>query len=398
MTYYHDKTDGQKHLRHWLSIAHQMALDICLNQDLWPEKADLRRRRCWKRIWWCLFIRDRTCAIGMRQRPLIRADECQWSALNKDDFELHEPFPSLLLGLDRSEYLFDTSLQRELADICIAQVQLWDQLDAILELRHNASSPRYSKTHETTLILVPRTISSPHQPMEHCKQRLQSWLAQHSDNLIYKCPPTMSYPSQPPVLTVHVCMANLLYHTLQCMLHRPLQQGIESTSPADRISRFTAKSSAATIIFIFEYAQSRQILHLLPGWSVTVLMQAALTFKDFSFEHAGQACRRLQDCIDILEQLKQRHLHAAFGISLLSNFVAARTGKAETFKTGQDPGQSARSHHPSSFAFEGGDEGNTTDVLVFDGYENGLQDLEDLGLCDPGQGSPWFTEFFDQNL
>jgi hypothetical protein len=402
MTYYHDQTDGQKHLRHWLTIAHRLALDICLNRDFFSAAADSNQRKHWKRIWWCLFIRDRTCAIGMRQLPIIAAQECHWPELDRNDFTTPEPCLSVLVEFGKSQYLRAGSLQMDLASICIAQVQLWQQLDSIMQLRHSILSPRYGSTRETTLILGPRPLPSNNQTMQHCKQKLQSWTISHSDKLIFQFGYAAPFDNQPVLLTIHACMLNLLFHALQCMLHRPFQKATMSGSADDRSSCFTAKSSASAILSIFEYAKVQDIIHLLPGWAVTVLMQAALIFKDFATENAAQTCRRWQDCIEVLEMLQLRHLHAAFGIALLRSFIAVRTQKAKPDKVrASDPipvqSMDLLPELGPGGSIGGGEDANT-DPIVFGGYEDALRDLDDLGLCDPALASPWLTEFFDQNM
>jgi hypothetical protein len=401
MTYYHDQTDGQKHLRHWLTIAHRLSLDICLNRDSWSAAADPKQRQHWKRIWWCLFIRDRTCAIGMRQLPIIAAQEGHWPELDGSDFVLPDHYLNTLVKSGNSRYLQHVSLQGKLADICIAQTQLWQQLDSIMQLRHQTLSPRYGNTRETTLILGPRPLSSNDQMMQQCKQKLQIWMTSHTDKLILQFGYAITFDTRPVLLTIHTCMLNLLFHALQCMLHRPFSKTMIPGSSDDRSSSFTARSSASAILSIFEYAKAHDIVHLLPGWAVTVLMQAALTFKDFSVENAAQTCRRWQDCIEVLEMLRLRHLHATFGLALLRSFIAVRMQKLEPAKSrASDPIPSRNidllPHLGSRGSIGGGDVTNTDPVLG--GQENSLEDLDDLGLYDAALTSPWFTEFFDQNM
>ncbi|KPI44391.1 Cutinase transcription factor 1 beta [Cyphellophora attinorum] len=397
MTYYHEDTDGLKHLRHWLGIAYRTAIDICLNREPSADSSDKGHHKLWKRLWWCCIIRDRACAIGMRQYSLISDDECLWKGLVISDFDIRGPSPGVSAMFRSSHFLLDTTIQHQLAELCIAQIALWEQLDQIMRLRYHHKSPLYGSTRETTLLLVPKPKTTDLAGLHQCGALLASWSERYWDRFIGE--QTASLDNQPTILLIHTAMVRLLYHMLTSTLHRQHQQSVDSNQKEARgPDPFKARSSAAQMLSVFEHVQWRNLLHLLPGWSVTVLMQAALTFKDFSAENPDQVCRRLQDCIEILRGLRERHLHAAFGVNLLSSFLACRK------RASNGPLPALRSADVSDSSCRDGqeDQSHGVDGILFTpAGKTGHRvsdDLSDLGLPDWDPPASWFTEFLDENL
>lgn len=391
MTFYHEETDSQKHLRHWLGIAHRLVMDICLNQNHESGSLSAHQRRAWKRLWWCCIIRDRACAIGMRNFPLISNDDCQWPSLTIDDFDIRDCSASVSAMFKDCDFIRDISVQRQLAKVCIAQAGLWQQLDGIMRLRYHPISPRYGSTLETTMLLAPRPGILDLSGLKNCEESLRAWLAQYSDRFVDQGFSASVFNTESTVLIVHSCMVNMLYHVLECTLHRPSQQAFETELHGQKPLYFRARSSASLVLSMFDHLQSRNLLHLLPGWSVTVLMQAALTFKDFTKENPAQACRRLQDCIEVLWGLRGRHLHAAFGISLLSSFIESR--RRLTKETQLLEG---RTLHNEMTAEVRHDSSPYTAIMA--NAPEGFDDFDELGLNDWDPPDPWFTEFLDQNI
>lgn len=322
MTYFHDKVDDSKHLWHKIVNARYLALTIGLNNDPGQGRLDNRKRKLWKRIWWCCYIRDRTCALGVRQYPTIDAAECQWTDLELEDFDI-KPLQGSV-SIDHQDYalLSDIRLQSQLGKVCIAQLQLWHLLSDIMHTRFKPAFPRHGVTTETTLVLMPVSPQATRVGIEDCQRSLDRWFANLPEQYAYRLPSSPVFEEGDSLLRLHSCMLCLLYNSLQCVLNRwALSPSCKSQSAGDITARQKARSSANMILSIFEYLHDGDIIQYTPGWSVTILMQAALTFKTESRAPHSQAGRRLQDCTDVLEWLKDRHFHANFGISLIKTFL-----------------------------------------------------------------------------
>ncbi|KEF60666.1 uncharacterized protein A1O9_02227 [Exophiala aquamarina CBS 119918] len=332
MTYFHDKPDESKHLLHKIVNAKHLALTIGLNGDFGQEKKlDPRRRRLWKRVWWCCYIRDRTCALGLRQYPTIEPSECQWTDLELEDFDI--------TPTDFTDYelLADLGLQSQLAEICIAQVQLWHLLSDIMHTRFQSAFPRYGFSTETTLILMPIAPQANRTGIEDRQRSLDQWFAHLPDQYAYRLPLSPVFEQGHRLLRLHCCTLALLYNALQCTLNRwALSPSCKSSRAGDITARQKARSSANMILSIFEYLRDGDMVQYTPGWAVTILMQAALTFKTESRVPHSQSGRRLQDCMDVLGWLKDAHFHSNFGISLIDAFLNT-ADLASTTRPGGDP-------------------------------------------------------------
>ena len=407
LTYYHEDTDGQKHLRHWLSIAYRLAVDICLNHESPADAKNPHQHRLWKRLWWCLFIRDRACAIGMRQYSLISDEHCLWSDMTISDFDVRASSPAVSATFSSSQFLLNKDLQHQLADVCIAQAGLWKQLDQIMRLRYHCTSPLYGNTRETTLIMVLKSTISDPAVLKGCDTALSTWSAQFWDRIV--CEQEASLKNKPSLLMTHNYMVRLLYHMLMCALHRKSQHESDSRQGGtQKPDPFKARSNAAQILSVFEHIQWRNLLHLVPGWSVTVLMQAALTLKDFTEENPDRVCRKLQDCIEILRGLRNRHLHASFGMNLLTSFIALRKRSSMDMAIPSAPQRTTVTATESLSAVQERDRDqptaaaeltHTTGVVVDIGSQGASDTFFDLSLTegwDPP--SSWFVELLDQNL
>ncbi len=408
MTSYHENPDESKHLWHWISVARQLALTIGLNRDLGQGKMEDQKRHLWKRVWWCCYIRDCTVAFGVRQRPSISGEECQWSKLEIGDFEI-SPVSSVAREVfGECHLLFDFALQTHLAEVCIAQLKLCDILTDIMNTRYTSAFPRYGHTLDTTVVLMPKPSHANPQGIYDCHQRLEGWFFSLREQFVYRCPPSPAFEANDKILMLSVCLINLLYHALYCALHRSVPSPPDQIDlAADSRSRYRARCGAGLILSIFEHSQARDIIRYMPPWAVSVLMQAALTYKTSGNDLQGQAGRRLQDCIEFLECLKDCHVHASFGISLLnevvvrprylqleSNTSTAEVGEdsangmngAEAYVQGSNSGTSQNSDH-RVFSHESQQAGAGTGVQYNACLEFGVQ--EDF---------PWFADFADQDF
>ena len=71
MSYWYETPDDQKDTWHWLGIAVSLAHTIGLHRHADTLSLDVSRQKLWKRIWWCLLMRDRLVALGMRRPTRI---------------------------------------------------------------------------------------------------------------------------------------------------------------------------------------------------------------------------------------------------------------------------------------------------------------------------------------
>ncbi|KAK5051912.1 hypothetical protein LTR84_002715 [Exophiala bonariae] len=393
MTYFHDKVDDSKHLWHKIINARYLALTIGLNNDLGQGKLDDRKRRLWKRIWWSCYIRDRTCALGVRQYPTIDINECHWTDLELEDFEIKSLPESMWIKTHEHGLLSDTDLQSHMAKVCLSQLQLWHLLSDIMHTRFKPTFPRYGITTETSLVLIPVSPQANREGIEDCQQSLDRWFATLPEQYAYRLPSSHVFELGHPLLRLHACMLCLLYNGLQCVLNRwALSPNCNLQSAGDIAARQKGRSSANMILSIFEYLHDGDMIQYTPGWSVTILMQAALTFKTESRAPHSQAGRRLQDCTDVLEWLKDHHFHANFGVSLIKAFlktadvVSTSSGHASSITCVSSTSAATAQETPLNPL----DDATSQQPLPWTGTDGILNDIS----AEP----PWLADFLEQEF
>lgn len=78
--------DVNKNVYFWVGIAIRMAEGIGMHRSVERTSMTLEKKRLWRRIWWCCFVRDRLVSVA-QGRPLgINTDDTDVSMLTKDDF------------------------------------------------------------------------------------------------------------------------------------------------------------------------------------------------------------------------------------------------------------------------------------------------------------------------
>lgn len=394
MTFFHDKIDDSKHLWHKIINARYLALTIGLNNDLGHGLLDTQKRKLWKRIWWSCYIRDRTCALGVRQYPTIDVAECHWTDLELGDFDIRPPQVGTSTIFQEHGLISDMQIQSHLAQVCISQLQLWHLLSDIMHTRFRPAFPRYGVTTETTLVLMPVSPQVNRAGIEDCQRSLDRWFANLPEQYAYRLPSSAVFEMGGSLLRLHACMLCLLYNALQCVLNRwALSPTCKSSSAGDIAARQKGRGSASMILSIFEYLHDGDIIQYTPGWSVTILMQAALTFKTESRAPHSQAGRRLQDCIDVLEWLKDRHFHANFGISLIKAFL-------NTPESVQ-----ASSRHAGSMAGATGTSASTANRTPLPSHDRATPQqplpwasgINDISI-DMSAEPPWLADFLEQEF
>lgn len=77
----YDRTDGW----HWTSTAINLAQTIGLHRNPTGATVPDHQRALWKRVWWCLFYRDRWTSVGMGRPLRIRLSDCDVESLGPND-------------------------------------------------------------------------------------------------------------------------------------------------------------------------------------------------------------------------------------------------------------------------------------------------------------------------
>jgi hypothetical protein len=327
MTSWQEKGDEVKHLRHWISVAHNIALLLGLNRDPSQLPLPARRKHLWKRVWWSLYLRDRTLALGLRQTPLITRAECDLPELDSGDFDVQKPSPAVCSFFQDCGLLHDLDQQARLGEACIAQLKLSHHLADILQARYTTFAPKMGCTKLIALVLIPKAPLVNADKVNACSRNLDQWFRGLPDYLKYRSRLSLCFDPGQGVLMLHCSILNLFYYALVCALHRPYPSPILRPLSATETC-FQRKSihAADASMSILSELQIHDLISFLPTQGITFMMQAAITFLgDSKAPRASlqsHSQQNLEECLQILQCLRDVHSYSFWATNLLT--TAAR--------------------------------------------------------------------------
>ncbi|KAI1050991.1 hypothetical protein LB506_010816 [Fusarium annulatum] len=95
--YWAGPDDISKNMFYWSHSAIAVAQSLGLHRSMENSTLSISEKRLRKRIWWTLFTRDRTLAVGLGQSVSLNLDDCDVDMIADDDFIEHD-------GNDIDEY------------------------------------------------------------------------------------------------------------------------------------------------------------------------------------------------------------------------------------------------------------------------------------------------------
>lgn len=339
MTYWYETPDDQKDSHHWMGIAVSLSHTIGLHRN--PERSNMapKRQRLWKRIWWATFMRDRLIALGMRRPTRIKNEDFDVPMLTIEDFDI-APLPAAASSAVNCKMLQDTTMQRELAVMCIEKAKLCICVSHVLAtqysvLHNNHGIQSNEGNTKSTMRLVARKEDPEGSDVRSCDERLQRWKAEVAPEAEYR--PVnledMALDNEPVALSRS--LLHMVYFATLSALHRP--QVLPSTAwPARKAdlevldkSRKTVRFAANKITAIAQNLSEMDFIRYLPTSGITVLLPAIIIHL-LDIKAPDEVTRResLQgfcQCMQILNKL--RDIYAAADYS--TAFLEAAIRKAE---------------------------------------------------------------------
>ncbi|KAJ9602866.1 hypothetical protein H2200_012646 [Cladophialophora chaetospira] len=323
MTSWQEKGDEVKHLRHWISVAHNIALLLGLNRDPYTLPIPAGRKRLWKRIWWSLYLRDRTLALGLRQSPLIASSECVLPDLDRADFEIQTAEPEVCSTFTECGLLRDLDQQERLVEVCIAQLKLSHHLSDILQARYTTYAPKMGCTKLNALVLVPKPPAVDADDVQTCSRDIDQWWRELPEHMKYRSRLSLSFDPGQGVLMLHCSILNMFYYALVCALHRPYPSPIlRSLSASETCFQRKSLHAADAIMSILGELQVHDLICFLPTQGITMMMQAAITFLGDSNSSTAflqtRSQQSLEACLQILQIIRDVHTYSFWATNLLT--------------------------------------------------------------------------------
>ena len=328
MTYWYETPDDQKDTWHWQGVAISLAHTIGLHRNPATSSMSLAKKKLWKRIWWSCFMRDRLVALGMRRPTRIKDEDYDVPMLTEDDFEI-QPLDenNSVIGKD-CKLMQDTTVQRELAQMCIAKAKLCLCISHVLSaqysvlVKHQGMQGQEGST-RSSVMLFPKKLDQTDE-VQKCDVELSDWLSSLPQACLYN-----SATESGPVF-VQRALLHMIYYTTLSALHRPqvLPSATNNPTPTATlhdISRLKVREASRQITTISTDLHTRNLERFQPTTGVTVLLPAIiihlLDIKSASEEERRAAMEGFKRCMIVLEGLRGNYSSADFATQFLEAAV-----------------------------------------------------------------------------
>jgi hypothetical protein len=350
MTYWYETPDDQKDTWHWQGVAISLAHTIGLHRNPANSSMSQSKKKLWKRIWWSCFMRDRLVAPTR-----IKDEDYDVPMLTEDDFEIQAlDENNSVIGKD-CKLIHDTSMQRELAQMCIAKAKLCLCISHVLSaqysvlVKHQGMQGQEGST-RSSVMLFPKKLDQTGE-VQRCDVELSDWLSGLTQACLYDGT-TESGP-----IFVQRALLHMIYYTTLSALHRPqvLPSATNNPTPTATlhdVSRLKVREASRQITTISTDLHTRGLERFLPTTGVTVLLPAIiihlLDIKSASEEEREAAMDGFKRCMIVLEGLRGNYSSADFA----TQFLEAAVRKAGIEVSGLGASSAARSvqkdHHAIS--------------------------------------------------
>ncbi|KAF2484401.1 fungal-specific transcription factor domain-containing protein [Neohortaea acidophila] len=341
MTYWYETPDDQKDSYHWMGIAVSLSHTIGLHRD--PENStsiEPARRKLWRRIWWCTYMRDRLIALGMRRPTKIKSNDFDVPMLTLDDFEIKAVPERPTCVPSGCKVLRDAETQRRLAVMCIEKAKLCIVMSHVLSVQYSVLHNNHGAVTEegstqTTLMLVQNKAEVGLEEVEACDAELQVWRDALADEAQYVIPTHQDIKGGDASVMLNSSLLHMIYYATLSALHRPQvlpATGVTQRNPSVEtvdISRKTVRLAAAEITNIATTLYKLDLVRNLPTTGITVLLPAIIIHL-LDIKANDDATRKASlkgfcECMQILARL--RDIYAAADYS--TAFLEAAIRKAE---------------------------------------------------------------------
>ncbi|EGV60810.1 Transcriptional activator of fatty acid utilization [Yamadazyma tenuis] len=90
-TYWEGPEDVTKNSFYWTRVAIGLAQGFGLHRDVSKSPLSNNEKKIWRRVWWCLFEKDRNVAIAFGRPVVIDLSDCDVPMLTLEDFDENDP-------------------------------------------------------------------------------------------------------------------------------------------------------------------------------------------------------------------------------------------------------------------------------------------------------------------
>lgn len=322
----------------WVGLCNTQAQSIGLHRDASTLDIDPARKRLRRRLWWCLFARDRMVALALRRPTQVNEEISDVTPLRLADFAI-ESIDSAVIATIGCKYMRDVSRQRRLALMFIEKVNLCRCLGLILFAQYSpASIPSNGPTNKTTITLVPRQLSDTE--LERCSRKLDTWVRNLPREIDIDVPLSREgRDTGEKVLLIHSSMLRMIYYATCSALYQPraFAQGREQQIPALTANKLTdtvrqrLHTAASKTADILHQINRLDLARFLPAAGLTAIRPAAIVHlvNITSTNHVirDKSTWSFRQCLQLLGQLKDIYPAADYEAACLHHAVQLQCGR-----------------------------------------------------------------------
>ncbi|KAL5406128.1 hypothetical protein PMIN04_012140 [Paraphaeosphaeria minitans] len=329
LTYYYETPDDQKDTWHWMGVATSFAHTIGLHRNPDNMNLDSKRVKLWKRIWWSIYMRDRSIALGMRWPTRIKSEDFDVPMLTLDDFEL-TPIPDSITCIPADcSVARDADVQRKLAIMCIENARLCLCISHVLSKQYCVLNNNHGLQNDhTTMMLLPKKLGPETSEVKDCDEELQKWVFELPEEARYT-----DTPSGDAAIDLARSLLHMVFFTTLSALHRPQvlpnSQGGPDSTPAKvnvgsellDVSRRHVRRAASAITSIARRLDKSGLVKYLPTTGVAVLLPAIiihlLDIKAPEEETRRSSLRGFCQCMAVMGKLRDLYVAADYSVAFL---------------------------------------------------------------------------------
>jgi hypothetical protein len=330
MTYWYETPDDQKDTWHWMGVAISLAHTIGLHRN--PETTSIapNKQKLWKRVWWSCFMRDRLIALGMRRPTRIKDEDFDVPMLTEKDFDVQVLPENNCIISPSCAVMRNLQMQRELAILCIQKAKLCVCISHMLRTQYSVlirDKVKPDNTTSSTMMLFPNKKLDNIGSVSAVDMELMAWAKSLPTCCQYRPITPEDVENGQSSLAVQRTLLHMVYYTTVSALHRPQflpaspLQAPTTSRQAQEMSRTRVRDAAMYITRMAADLHQYRLEGFLPTTGVTVILPAMiihlLEMKNPNLESRQRAVHRFQQCMRVMEKLREIYAAADFATGFL---------------------------------------------------------------------------------
>lgn len=275
-------------------------------------------------------MRDRLIALGMRRPTRIKDEDFDVPMLVESDFEIQTLSESNTTIPPECTFMRDTTMQRELARMCIAKAELCLCISQMLKTQYSVlirDPMKPENTTSSTMMLFPNKDLDNATAVDAVDASLKAWSESLPSVCRYRPINKSEIQNGRATLAVQRTLLHMAYQTTVSALHRPqflpsspMQPPTASRQVQDH-SRGKVRNAAMQITRMANDLHHYRLDRYLPTTGVTVILPAMiihlLEMKSPSEDARQRATHGFRRCMRTMERLREMYSAADYATVFL---------------------------------------------------------------------------------